>query len=34
VWFAHAEMRSGTVDLDEAVRTVTHAWYSTMFAPN
>jgi AcrR family transcriptional regulator len=32
VWFAHDDMRSAPVDLDEAVRTVTHAWWSAMFA--
>jgi AcrR family transcriptional regulator len=32
VWFAHDEMRSAPVDLDEAVQTVTHAWHSAMFA--
>jgi hypothetical protein len=31
VWFAHADMRSAPVDLDDAVRTVTHGWYSAMF---
>ncbi len=28
VWFAHDEMRREAVDVDEAVRTVTHAWYA------
>jgi AcrR family transcriptional regulator len=31
VWFAHEDMRSEPVDVDEAVRTVTHAWYAATF---
>lgn len=31
VWFAHEGMRSAPVDVDDAVRTVTHAWYSSLF---
>jgi AcrR family transcriptional regulator len=34
VWFAHDDMRIGSVDLDEAVRTVTYAWHAAMFVGN
>lgn len=29
VWFAQEDMRENRVSIDEAVQTVTHAWYST-----
>jgi predicted thioesterase len=31
VWFAHDDMRSAPVAVDEAVQTVTHAWHAAMF---
>lgn len=31
VWFAHDEMREHPVDIDDAVRTLTHTWYRAMF---
>jgi AcrR family transcriptional regulator len=31
VWFAHEKMNPGSVDLEDAVRTVTHAWYAATF---
>jgi AcrR family transcriptional regulator len=31
VWFAHDEMRSQPVEVEQAVRAVTHAWYAATF---
>ncbi len=33
VWYAQQGLHGSEVDLDEAARTVAHAWYATFFAP-
>jgi len=33
VWYAQEELHGSRVDLDEAARTVAHAWFATFFVP-